>query len=78
MVLYRVQYTKVPSVVLNSVNVTGEWDVDNAVTSLTGLTPFTNYSIQVAAVNMEDEVGLYSDPLVRQTNEDSESLGNGH
>ena len=47
-------------------------------TSLTGLTPFTNYSIQLAAVNEEDEVGVYSDPLVRQTDEDSESLDNGY
>ena len=77
-VLYRVQYTEVASGVVKSVNVTGEWNVDNAMTSLTELTPITNYSIQVAAVNEEDEVGVYSDPLVRQTNEDSESLDNGY
>ena len=74
-VSYRVQYTA--SGVVKSVNVPGEWNVLNAMTSLTGLTPFTNYSIQVAAVNEEDEVGDYSDPLVRQTEEDSESLDNG-
>ena len=77
-VLYRVQYTEVASGVVKSINVTGEWDVDKAVTSLTGLTPFTNYSIQIAAVNEEGEVGVYSDPLVRQTDEDSESLDNGY
>ena len=76
-VLYRVQYTEVASGVVKSVNVPGEWDVMNAMTSLTGLTPFTDYSIQLAAVNEEDEVGVYSGPLVRQTDEDSESLDNG-
>ena len=73
---YRVQYTA--SGVVNSENVPGEYNVMNAMTSLTGLTPFTNYSIEVAAVNMEGEVGVYSDPLVRRTLEDSESLDNGY
>ena len=30
--------------------------------TLTGLTPFTNYSIEVAAVNEEGDVGVYSMP----------------
>ena len=77
-VLYRVQYTEVASGVVNSINVTGEWNVMDAETSLTGLTPFTDYSIQLAAVNEEGEVGVYSDPLVRRTDEDSESLDNGY
>ena len=76
-VLYRVQYTDASGVV-QSKDVPGDWDVDNAVTSLTGLTPFTEYSIQLAAVNMEGEVGVYSDPLVKRTNENSESLDNGY
>ena len=66
-VLYRVQYTEVASGVVLSKNVAGEWNVMNAETSLTGLTPFTSYSIQVAAVNEEGDVGLYSHPLTRQT-----------
>ena len=61
-VLYRVQYTEVASGVVQSKDVTGEWNVMNAVTSLTGLTPSTSYSIQVAAVNEEGDVGLYSVP----------------
>ena len=76
--MYRVQYTEVASGVVKSVNVPGDWDITNVETSLTGLTPFTNYSIQVAAVNMEGDVGVYSGPLVRQTDEDSESLDNGY
>ena len=77
-VLYRVRYTEVTSGVVNSENVTGGYNVMDAVTSLTGLTPFTDYSIQLAAMNEEGEVGVYSDPLVRRTNEDSESLDNGY
>ena len=66
-VLYRVQYTEVASGVVQSKDVAGEWNVMNAETSLTGLTPSTSYSIQVAAVNVEGGVGLYSEPLTRQT-----------
>ena len=66
-VLYRVQYTEVASGVVQSKDVAGEWNVMNAVTSLTGLTPSTSYSIQVAAVNDEGDVGLYSHPITRQT-----------
>ena len=50
---------------------TGEWNIKNAENSLIGLTPFTNYSIQVAAVNEEGDVGLYSDPITRLTQERS-------
>ena len=71
-VLYRVQYTEVASGVIQSEDVAGEWNVMNAETSLTGLTPSTSYSIQVAAVNVEDDVGLYSDPITRQTSQYSE------
>ena len=73
-VLYRVQYTEVASGLIQSIDEAGEWDIMNAETSLTGLIPFTSYSIQVAAVNEEGDVGLYSDPFTRQTEEDSESV----
>ena len=66
-VLYRVQYTEVASGVVQSKDEAGEWNVMNAETSLTGLTPSTSYSIQVAAVNEEGDVGLYSDLLIVQT-----------
>ena len=66
-VLYRVQYTEVASGVVQSKDVAEEWNVMNAETSLTGLTPSTRYSIQVAAVNEEGDVGLYSHPITRQT-----------
>ena len=38
---------------------------------LTGLTPFTNYSVQVAAVN-DGGTGPYSTPLTVETLQDSE------
>ena len=66
-VLYRVQYTEVASGVVQSKDEAGEWNVMNAETSLTGLSTFTSYSIQVAAVNEEGDVGLYSEPLIRRT-----------
>ena len=46
----------------------------DAMTPLTGLTPFTSYSIQVAAVNEEGNVGLYSEPVTRRTLEGRKSL----
>ena len=42
--------------------------------SLTGLTPFTDYSIQAAPVNNQSQVGSYSGPVVTQTQEDSETI----
>ena len=36
---------------------------------LEGLTPFTNYSIQVAAVNNQSDVGVFSEHVVLQTGE---------
>ena len=73
-VLYRVQYTEVASGVVQSKDVTGVWNVMNAETSLTGLTPSTSYSFKVAAVNEEEDVGLYSLLLTRQTSEFSMSF----
>ena len=57
-----------------SIDEAGEWNVVDAETSLAGLTPFTSYSIQVAAVNVEGDVGHFIDPLTEQTLEGSESL----
>ena len=54
---YRVQYTAESSGVVQSIDVAGEW---RAQTSLTGLTPYTTYSIEVAAVNEQTDVGIYS------------------
>ena len=55
-------------------NEAGEWNVTRAQTLLIGLTPYTNYSTQVAAVNEQEDVGLYSDPIITQTLEDSKYI----
>ena len=76
-VKYRVQYTAESSGEVQSTDESGDWD-DGGQTSLTGLTPFTNYSIQVAAVNEQDDVGPYSDPITVQTEEDSKIIYHMH
>ena len=68
-VKYRVQYTSESSGVVESKDEAGEWNVTGAETSLTGLTPYTNYTIRVAAVNKKRHVGLYSSPITNQTME---------
>ena len=73
-VKYIVEYRAESSDVVQSIFYSGEWNLTGAEVSLTGLTPFTNYSITVAAVNEKGDVGLYSDPITEQTREDSECL----
>ena len=51
-----------------TVNITGE---DNRQYNLTGLTPFTSYSVHVAAVN-DEGTGPYSTPLTVETLQDGE------
>ena len=70
---YRLQFIAESSGVVQSIAVAGEWNVMRAQTSLTGLIPDTNYSIQVAAVNEQADVGMYSDPIITQTLEESKS-----
>ena len=66
-VLYRVEYTEVASGMVEYKNVAGEWNVMNAETSLTGLTPSSSYYIYIAAVNEDGDVGLHSNLLTSQT-----------
>ena len=71
---FRVQYRALPSGPVQSVTVqtvlhsvqSEMWNMPVQV-SLTGLTPFTNYSIQAAPVNIISQVGSYSDIAVTQT-----------
>ena len=79
---YRIQYQAQPSNAecINSdvsvdnmiIVILGEYDM-NGEAAVTGLTPFTVYSIQVAAVNEEGDVGVYSEPQHAQTPEDGEA-----
>ena len=66
---YRIQYTSESSGVVQSEDVAGAWDIVGARSFLSGLTPNTNYTIRVAAVNAEGHVGLYSSPIVEFTAE---------
>ena len=63
---YRVQFTKPTDDATPSVEQEGTRNNASSCT-LTGLTPSTNYTIAVAAVNEERTVGLYSDPVVITT-----------
>ena len=71
-VRYDVRYQALPSGGVETATVPGVWDEGGEAT-LTGLTPFTNYSLEVAAVNNQSDVGEFSEPVIRRTNEDSES-----
>ena len=68
---YTVRYQELLNGRVESVQVPGVWSVGGEVT-LSGLTPFTNYSIEVAAVNSQGDVGVFSEPVTGQTVEDSE------
>ena len=57
---YTIQSNGIPQTTLQS---------DGLEITLTGLTPFTEYSIEVAAVNENDDVGVYSEPEVAITDE---------
>ena len=64
---YRLRYSNGTSIV----NTTGEGSRQHV---LTGLTPFTSYSVQVAAVN-DGGTGPYSDPaLTVETLQDGECI----
>ena len=72
---YRVQYTPQSDGMTQSIDQTAAGDYKTgAETSLTRLTPFTDYSNSVAAVNEEGDVGIYSDPITEQTLEDSKII----
>ena len=63
---YRLRYSNGTSIV----NTTGEGSRQHV---LTGLTPFTNHSVQVAAVN-DGGTGPYSTPLTVETLQDGECI----
>ena len=63
---YRVQYGVQSGGLVLTKAVTGNWS-SGGETDLTGLTPSTNYTIAVAAVNEEGTVGLYSDAIAIPT-----------
>ena len=68
-VMYRVHYTAESSGEVQTIDKNGELSVTRVEASLTGLTPYTNYSIQIATMNEHGVVGLYSYPITIQTPE---------
>ena len=73
-VKYRVQYTAESSGEVQSIDQPGELSITRVEASLTELTPYTNYSIQIATVNEHGVVGLYSYPITIQTPEDGNNF----
>ena len=69
-VKFSVKYTAVFSAASEVINQPGEINVSSTEAMLTGLTPYTNYSITVAVVNEMGNVGPYSYPTTNQTLED--------
>ena len=54
----------------NTINMVGSINTYN----ITGLTPYTNYSVKVAAMNTLGDLGPYSGTVTVQTLEDSKSV----
>ena len=63
---YKLRYSNGTSIV----STTGE---ENRERMITGLTPFTSYSVQVAGVN-DGGTGPYSTPLIVETLQDGERV----
>ena len=63
---YVIQYTRVGSSDTMSVNVTS-----GVSHTITGLVPYVNYSVVVAAVNVNG-TGPFSNPMIKMSGEDSE------
>ena len=68
---FSVKYTAVFSAASEVIN---ELFVSLTEAMLTGLTPYTNYSITVAVVNEMGNVGPYSYPITMQCDEDGNDV----
>ena len=73
-VKYRVQHTAESSGKVQSIDQPGELSITRVEASLTGLSPYNNYSIQIATVNEHGVVGLYSYPITIQTPGDGQNV----
>jgi hypothetical protein len=70
-VKFSVKYSAVFSAASELINQIGQLIIVSSTEAmLTGLTPYTNYSITVAVVNEMGNVGPYSYPITNQTLED--------
>ena len=71
-VRYDVKYRELPNGETETEMVLGSWDAVGLQVTLTGLTAFTTYSIEIAAVNDQGDVGVFSTPQTVLTDPDSE------
>ena len=69
---YDVNYRELPNGETETEMVLGSWDAVGLQVTLTGLTAFTTYSIEIAAVNDQGDVGVFSTPQTVLTDPDSE------
>ena len=67
-IMFTIKYTSGNK--MKSLYQNGESHMTRAKVSLTGLTPYTNYSIQVAVVDEQGEVEANTDPIAIMTLED--------
>ena len=75
---YRVQYSTKPNGTIQTQDKPIQ-HIDQIVNNLmritlTGLTPFTTYSVQVALVNVQGDIGPYSAPVEARTAEASKCM----
>ena len=75
---YRVQYSTQPNGIIQTQDKPIQ-QIDQAIKNvmkitLTGLTPFTTYSVQVALVNVQGDIGPYSAPVEARTAEASKCM----
>ena len=67
---FTVQYTENSSGERGNINLTRQLIVTTTNAQITGLLPYTNYSIKVAVVNDIGNIGPYSYSDIVQTSED--------
>ena len=72
--MYRVQYSTKPNGTVQTQDTSIQRTDPVLKITVTGLTPYTAYSIQVAEVNMQGDVGPYSDIILAQTAEASKRM----
>ena len=72
--MYRVQYSTKPNGTVQTQNTSIQRTDPALKITVTGLTPYTTYSIQVAEINMQGDVGPYSDIILAQTAEASKRI----
>ena len=71
---FTVQYTEKSSGERGNINLTRQLIATTTNSQVTGLMPYTNYSVKVAVVNEIGDIGPYSYPDIVQTREDGKII----